>query len=85
MLRELYDTARAVLNLADVLRENRAEIRAVREEMVQLARVVERQAHELARLREREEHERGRLALEMENLVLKNGGGRRAPAGRRRG
>ena len=83
MLRDLYDTARAVFNLADVLRENRREIRLLHEQVVALARALERQAFEMARLDQREQYERSQLALEMENRMLRGGGTARGRAGRR--
>lgn len=71
MWKEVLDTTRTLLRLAEDLRQNRDEIREIRRELHDLALAVQRVSLEVAQVRETGEKEREVLVLQLENQILR--------------
>ena len=71
MLEQLYEWAKRVLLLAQETRQNRTDIKELREEVAELSAVVQRLVYEIHRIKENEAHEREKLVLKLENEMLR--------------
>lgn len=71
MWKEVLDTTRTLLRLAEDLRQNRDEIREIRRELHDLALAVQRVSMEVAQVREAREKDREVLVLQLENQILR--------------
>ncbi|MBB4639174.1 hypothetical protein [Longimicrobium terrae] len=71
MWKEVLDTTRTLLRLAEDLRQNREEIREIRRELHDLALAVQRVSLEVAQVREAGEKDREVLVLQLENQILR--------------
>lgn len=85
MWKQIYESLKQLVLLSEQTRENRREIKALRQELRDLTAVVERLAHEMRRARENQAHEREKLELRLENALLRFerrlGGGEEQGAG----
>ncbi len=71
MWKQIYESLKQLVLLSEQTRENRREIKAVRQELRDLTAVVERLAHEMRRASENQAHEREKLELRLENALLR--------------
>lgn len=71
MWRDLLDTIKAVVTLAEELKQNRDEIKEVRLELRQLVEIVSRLDAEFHAAEKYEETERRNLILQIQNELLK--------------
>jgi regulator of replication initiation timing len=83
MLKQLYEWAKWLLLLAQETRQNRTDIKELREEVAELSAAVQRLAYEIHRIKENEAHEHEKLALKLENEMLRFE--RRLPTGQKSG
>ncbi len=79
MWQKIYDLFRLVLNLGEDLRQNRADVERLEQEVRELTLMVHRLAFEVQRVRENEAHEREKLELRLKVQVLESG--RQLPSG----
>ncbi len=71
MWKQLFESLKQLLLLTEQTRQNRSEIKELRQELHDLAKAVERLAYELHLFRENETHEREKMALRLENEMLR--------------
>ena len=71
MWKQIYESLKQLVLLSEQTRENRREIKALRQELRDLTAVVERLAHEMGRASENQAHEREKLELRLENTLLR--------------
>lgn len=71
MWKYILELVRQLLRVTEDTQENRAEIKAVRQQLDELTAIVQRLAHEIALINEREQHEREKLELRLENQLLR--------------
>ncbi len=71
MWRDLLATLKAVVTLAEELRQNREEIKEIRQELRQLAKIVDRLDAEIHATEKREATERENLILKLQNELLR--------------
>ncbi len=71
MLRQLYELAKQLFSLAQETQQNKADIKALQEQVEELTNVVQTLAFELRRARENEAHEREKMALRLENSLVR--------------
>ncbi len=81
MWQKIYDLFRLVFNLGEDLRQNRANVERLEQEVRELTLMVQRLAFELQRVRENEAHEREKLELRLKVQVLESG--KQLPSGER--
>lgn len=68
----IVDTTTSLPRMAHELRQNREEVREIRQELRDTVGIVERLKLELEQVDGREERERQLLTLRMENLLLRS-------------
>jgi hypothetical protein len=66
----LLDLVKAVITLADELKQNREEIKEIRQELRELAGIVQRLAADIEHTKDREANEREKLILQLKNTLL---------------
>lgn len=71
MWKQLYEWAKWLFLLAQETRQNRTDIKELREEVEELSAAVQRLAYEIHRIKENEAHEREKLTLKLENEMLR--------------
>lgn len=72
MWRELFNLGKQILSLAQTTEKNQEDIEDLRQEVKNLANVVQQLAFEFGRLRENEQHEREKMMLQLENHLLRS-------------
>jgi ABC-type transporter Mla subunit MlaD len=70
MWRDLFETLKTVITLAEELKANREEIKEIRQELRQLTGIVQRLASDVEHTKDREASEREKLILQLKNTLL---------------
>lgn len=72
MWKSVIDLLRTMLQLAERVQEDREELKELRNDVRDLALIVERLSAQLTQVGEREERERAMLMLQLENGLLRS-------------